>query len=299
MGIPFGPHLAVPGLSPARGVGLEAGRAAVRLVQLPLDVAAGSVGQLAGRLSRALPRRRTGLEEPPPPLVTAAGNPVLLVHGLSDGECVVTSLQRGLDGVGAGPYFEVGCSAFTPDIRAAAQNLGERVERACESHGTRSIVVIGYSLGGLIARYYVQRLGGDARVPLLITLATPHGGTATALLAPPHPLLRQLRPGSALLTELAEPAPECRTRFVAFYSDLDEVVIPAARGRIDHPDLMARNVLVPGVGHLTLPLHRPVIDHLRSLLTATWQAAPAVRPQHDDTVQSEEPPRRRTSPGSP
>lgn len=176
----------------------------MRLVQLPLDVAAGSVGQLAGRLSWALPRRRTGLEEAPPPLVTAAGNPVLLVHGLSDGECVVSSLQRGLDGVGAGPYFEVGCSAFTPDIRAAAQNLGERVERACESHGTRSIVVIGYSLGGLIARYYVQRLGGDARVPLLITLATPHGGTATALLAPPHPLLRQLRPGSALLTELAE-----------------------------------------------------------------------------------------------
>lgn len=42
-------------------------------------------------------------------------------------------------------------------------------------------------------------------MPLVITLATPQGGTATTLLASPHPLLRQLRPGSELLIELAEP----------------------------------------------------------------------------------------------
>ncbi|MGP4089042.1 hypothetical protein [Streptomyces sp. KR55] len=64
---------------------------------------------------------------------------------------------------------------------------------------------------------------------------------------------------------------------MAFYSDLDEAVIPAVRGRIEHPDLMARNVLVPGVGHLTLPLHRSVIDELRSLLTAAGQGTWAAR----------------------
>ncbi|NMI56011.1 alpha/beta fold hydrolase [Streptomyces sp. RLB3-17] len=259
----------VPGLSPVRGVGVEASRAAVRLARLPLDMAAEGVGQLSGRLGRVMLWWSTEREEAPP---TDSGIPVLLVHGLADGASVISPLRRGLRGCGASPFIPVSYNALKPDIRTAARALGAQVEMACARSAVRPVVVIGYSLGGLIARYYVQRLGGDTYVPLVITLATPHGGTATALLAPPHPLMRQLRPGSALLTELAEPAEGCRTRFVAFYSDLDEAVIPAARGRIDHPDLTARNVLVPGVGHLTLPLHKPVIDQVRSLLTAAQQA---------------------------
>ncbi|OLZ73406.1 hypothetical protein AV521_04870 [Streptomyces sp. IMTB 2501] len=205
------------------------------------------------------------------------------MHGLSDGESIIAALRRGLDGIGAGPFTTMGHHAFGPDIRAAARVLGEQAELASARSSGRPVVVIGYSLGGLIARYYTQALGGDAYVPLVITLATPHGGTAAALLAPPHPLLRQLRPGSGLLTELAGPAPGCRTRFVAFYSDFDEVVIPASRGRIDHPDLTARNVLVPGVGHLTLPLHPPVIDQVRSLLTAARQSMSATCLPHSHT----------------
>ncbi|WP_189316695.1 esterase/lipase family protein [Streptomyces brasiliensis] len=278
MSIPFGPHLSVPGLPPVRGAGVEAGRAVVRLVRLPLDMAVGGVGQLTGRVGHA-PKSVYQDEAPS----AGAGLPVLLVHGLADRASVVSALQRGLgDDCGVGPFILVNYNVFnSADIRTAARVLGEQVELACARDRARCVVLIGYSLGGLIARYYVQRLGGDAYVPLLITLATPHGGSMTALLAPPHPLLRQLRPGSELITELAEPAIGCRTRFVAFYSDLDEAVIPAARGRIDHPDLTARNVLVPGVGHLTLPLHQPVIDQVRSLLLATS----AVCHPHDDSPQ--------------
>ena len=75
----------------------------------------------------------------------------------------------------------------------------------------------------------------------LVTLGTPHGGSLLAYGLPVR-LGHQLRPGSDLLTELALPAPPCRTRFVAYYSDLDQVVIPHENGRIDHPDLLARNV---------------------------------------------------------
>ncbi|MBV7696873.1 lipase [Streptomyces sp. TRM70350] len=260
-------------------MGVEASRAVVRLARLPLDLAAESVGQLTGLVGRALHGRPTG---PADPLPADSGIPVLLVHGLADGASVVPPLERELRGDGVGPFIPVACNAFGPDIRTAARSLGDQVEPACANGAGRAAVVIGYSLGGLIARYYVQRLGGDAYVPLVITLATPHGGTATALLAPAHPLLRQLRPGSGLLAELAEPAAGCGTRFVAFYSDLDEAVIPAARGRIDHPDLRARNVLVPGVGHLTLPLHRPVVNEIRALLAAA-QVTFAVCPPDGDS----------------
>jgi pimeloyl-ACP methyl ester carboxylesterase len=135
--------------------------------------------------------------------------------------------------------------------------------------------VVGHSLGGLIARYYVQRLGGDRRVESLVTLGTPHQGSRWAHLLP-TPLVRQLRPGSSLLQELAQPVPSCRTRITAVYSDLDQVVVPTSSGRCDHPDLGARNVLVRGVGHMSLPIHRGVLDEVAATLAGVRRVAPVV-----------------------
>ena len=96
-------------------------------------------------------------------------------------------------------------------------------------------------------------MGGYERVRTLITLGTPHAGTELARAASMLPLVRQLRPGSSVLRDLAKPAPGCTTRFLAFYSDLDQLIVPSRNGRIEHPDLSVRNVAVRGVGHLSLP----------------------------------------------
>ncbi len=262
----------MPWVAAARGAGVEAGWAARRLAGMPVDLAGWGLRQLTGRFAPAVSWLPPGRAEEQ---AVERGTPVLLVHGLADRASVFTLLRQGLRGSGAGPVTTVGYSVLTPDIRVAAKVLGDEVEQLRARSGGQAVRVVGYSLGGLIARYYVQRLGGDACVPLVITLGTPHGGTATALLAPPHPLLRQLRPGSELLAELAEPTAGCRTRFVAFYSDLDEAVIPAGRARIDHPDLQARSVLVHGVGHLALPIHQPLIDEICAVLAEAQQVTPA------------------------
>jgi len=68
------------------------------------------------------------------------------------------------------------------------------------------------------------------------------------------------------MTELAEPAPGCQTRFVAFWSDLDQLVVPKRSARIDHPDLQARNVLLRGVGHMSLPIDGRVVREITTLL---------------------------------
>ena len=49
------------------------------------------------------------------------------------------------------------------------------------------------------------------------------------------------------------PAATCRTRFVAVWSDLDQLIYPKRHARIDHPDLDTHNVLVRGIGHTSLP----------------------------------------------
>ncbi|GHE74751.1 esterase/lipase family protein [Streptomyces griseoaurantiacus] len=254
------PRVVVASLMALRGAALETGWAYVRLAGLPWELTLQGVRGLASWLGGADAR----LEELD--CADEDGLPVLFVHGLADRSSIFTRLRRALRDSGAGPCFMATYNAFNPDIPEAARLLGEQVERVRRQTGGRPVCLVGHSLGGLVVRYYVQRLGGDAHVPLAITLGTPHGGTAMALWGIPHPFLRQLRPGSELLAELDEPCPGCRTRFVSFYSDLDEAVIPTSRGRLDHPDLRVRNVQVHGVGHLMLPVDGTVIEEVRAAL---------------------------------
>jgi hypothetical protein len=77
---------------------------------------------------------------------------------------------------------------------------------------------------------------------------------------------RQLQPSSEIIAELRQPAPTCRTRFVSFWSDLDALISPKRAARIDHPDLNARNVLVRGVGHMSLPINGRVTREIAATL---------------------------------
>jgi len=197
--------------------------------------------------------------------VVAAGTPILLLHGMVDNRSIFTLLRRGLRRRGFGRVLSLNYSPRTTDVRVAAEGLAHEVELLCADTGYEKVHVIGHSMGGLVARYYVQHLGGDARVHTLVTLGTPHGGTTAAYLVP-YSLGRQLVPGSPLMRELAEPAPRCRTRMLAFWSDLDQLMVPKRNARIDHPDLLARNVLVRGVGHMSLPITRTVVHQISTAL---------------------------------
>ena len=53
---------------------------------------------------------------------------------------------------------------------------------------------------------------------------------------------------------------------MAFWSDLDELMVPKRTARIDHPDLTARNVLLRGVGHMALPIDGRVVREIATLL---------------------------------
>jgi triacylglycerol lipase len=198
--------------------------------------------------------------------IEAAGTPILLVHGMIDNRAIFTVLKRGLRKRGFGRVVTINYSPVTNDIRQAARDLAAEVEALVAQTGYERIHVVGHSLGGLIARYYVQRLGGDERVHTLVTLGSPHAGTLTARLLPVQ-LCRQLRPGSDLYAELAEPADRCRTRFVAYWSDLDQMILPHGNARLDHPDLYVRNVRVHGVGHMSLPLDGQVVHEISAVFS--------------------------------
>jgi hypothetical protein len=198
-----------------------------------------------------------------------SGPPVVLLHGFIDNRSVFVLLRRSLTQHGRQRVESLNYSPLTCDIRTAAELLGRHVEEICERTGSARVDIVGHSLGGLIARYYVQRLGGDLRVRTLVTLGTPHAGTRVAPLADAHPIVRQMRPGSGVIEELTRPAPGCRTRFVSFWSDLDTIMDPVESACLDHPDLDVQNVQVTGIGHLALPVHPAVAAGIREALDTT------------------------------
>lgn len=197
--------------------------------------------------------------------VEAAGTPILLVHGMADNRSIFTLLRRGLRRRGFGRVVSMNYSPFTADLRVAAAQLAQEVEALVAETGYERLHVVGHSMGGLIARYYVTRLGGDARVHTLVTLGTPHQGTYTAY-GWHNQLTRQLRPSSALMRELDEPVPQCRTRFVVYWSDLDQMVFPQRNAALQHPDLSVRNIDLHGVGHMSLPIIGSVVHGISSTL---------------------------------
>lgn len=209
--------------------------------------------------------------------VEAAQTPILMVHGMVDNRSIFTVLRRGLVRRGFGRIETINYSILTGDVREAAARLGEEVERLVEETGYERIHVIGHSLGGLIARYYVTRLGGDEHVHTLVTLGTPHQGSYLAYVWN-NSLTRQLRPGSALLAELAGPVRDCKTRFIVYASDLDQVVLPGSNSALHHRDLNVHNIALHGVGHMSLPVTSTVVHGISAALAHLDASGATVTP---------------------
>lgn len=182
----------------------------------------------------------------------AAGHRVVLLHGLWQTRGAMLLLGGRLAESGFGVVF---FSHAYPrdDVPAAAQKLRRLlVDLQAERQGP--VHLLGFGLGGLVARYCVRRhpVPGVRRV---LTLGTAHGGTR---LAPPWPaFLAQLRPESPLLAQLAaaDRAPE-QFESTAIQSELDATVLPPENG--DYP--AAFNVVVRDTGHFSLLFSRRIFQ---------------------------------------
>ena len=83
-----------------------------------------------------------------------------------------------------------------------------------------------HSLGGLVARIYLQDLGGARRVERCITLATPHLGTYNAYWINSR-VGRELRPDSKLLQRIDRSKNHAaKVRFTSIVAGSDNIVLP-------------------------------------------------------------------------
>ena len=198
--------------------------------------------------------------------IEAAGTPILLVHGMADNRSVFTLLRLGLRRRGFGQMTTMNYSILTGDIRVAAAQLAEEVEALVAETGYERIHVVGHSMGGLIARYYVTRLGGDERVHTLVTLGSPHHGTylAYCLEQPDHAAAAPGQPADAGAGAAGRELPHPLPLLLVGPRPAD---VPPAHGRpASTRTSTSRNVEMHGVGHMSLPIMRSVVHGIGAAL---------------------------------
>jgi triacylglycerol lipase len=157
--------------------------------------------------------------------------PLVLVHGLLDTPEVFQKLRheigdRRLDLLIPHLSLRLG---RTP-IEEAAAELAAHIDAAYP--GQTPLDLLGFSIGGVIARTWIQRLGGHRRTRRFISLGSPQQGTLTAQPWPGQIFkgLADLKWDSALLRELNSNSEllqsvDCHS----FYSALDLAVLPGWR----------------------------------------------------------------------
>ncbi|WP_172399654.1 alpha/beta fold hydrolase [Geothermobacter hydrogeniphilus] len=180
------------------------------------------------------------------PTVDGGKPPIILLHGLFHNRSCWWWLKWRLKRAGYRTIYSLHLSAWH-DIEVLTELIAKKVDRLRLQAGVEQVILIGHSMGGILARNYIQRRGGAARVAHCIQLGTPNGGSKLAPFAV-SPLARNLLPGSTFLAELNASKLPSDIPLTSIYSRHDNIVIPAASARLNG----SREIELQGMGHMGL-----------------------------------------------
>lgn len=169
--------------------------------------------------------------------------PILLVHGYCCSRASWWWLHRRLRAAG----WRVATINLEPvftSIDHYVEPLARRIDEVLANTNSDRLIVVGHSMGGLVARAYLRRFG-RARIARLVTLGTPHQGSRLAVIGFGDNA-RQMLPESAWLQSLSSSPTPPDT--LTIYSGHDNFVTPQSNLLLPG----ARSTAVDGVGHLAM-----------------------------------------------
>ena len=138
--------------------------------------------------------------------------PILLLYGFFSSRNCLMIIERILTAKG---YEVIGFNLgglfgvfFTEGIVETAKLIDDKVQRLLDKHGISKIHVVAHSKGGLVALWWLLKMGGTNYCDKLITMGTPFKGSRLVYIALMTPFgfvwrdMWQMRPNSAFLKEL-------------------------------------------------------------------------------------------------
>jgi hypothetical protein len=193
------------------------------------------------------------------------GPKVVFIHGHGGSGAAFRDLERAL----AQTVPALGFAAWDYAARGHFDDLARRLA-AWAASSVGELHVVAHSVGGILARLWLQELGGRERAGSLTTLSTPHHGLARLPGAGLLPLVRELGVGSPLLARLESSA--------HVLADLPCLSIVSTRDHFVRPWQgaafgTARLVTTDDVGHVGVlfspAVHALVAAHVASAASAT------------------------------
>ena len=128
-----------------------------------------------------------------------------MIHGLWNTSSIFSSITSKLDDIGI-EYFAPTLE-HSYGITSIIDLTNSFNELVLEKYGLeKNVDILGFSMGGLIGRYWIQKFNGYKRTRRFISIGSPHKGTLIAQLVPKYPFkgISEMKLNSKFLRELAE-----------------------------------------------------------------------------------------------
>ncbi len=195
--------------------------------------------------------------------------PIVLCHGYMHNRSGFFLMGHRLRRAGRENIVALNFPPSSKGVPYFAERLSEAVDRALEHAGGNKVDLIGHSMGGLVVRYYMEKLGGAARVNVAVQLGAPNAGTKMAVFGKFLPAIGIFPPAEQFTIDSELIAGfQCSggtpPNMIALWSDFDSVILPPENARLPEP---AANRMIPGMGHIAFIYSRRVFDEIMRVLS--------------------------------
>ena len=172
-------------------------------------------------------------------------NPIILIHGLWNTSSIFSFITSKLDEQGVDYFAPTLNHSFGMTSIVELTNLMDQL--ILEKYGLQQeIDVLGFSMGGVIGRYWINKLNGYKRTKRFITIGSPHNGTLASQLVPKYPFrgISEMKINSSLLRDLAKydyflNDIDC----ISFFTFWDLMVFPGWRAHLNVGEKISLKIL--------------------------------------------------------
>ena len=174
----------------------------------------------------------------------AKRNPIILIHGLWNTSSIFSLISSKLDEKEVEYFAPTLNHAFGMTSIVELANLMDQL--IVEKYGLeQEIDILGFSMGGIIGRYWINKFNGHKRTKRFITIGSPHNGTLTSQLVPKYPFrgISEMKINSSLLRDLANydyflNDIDC----ISFFTYWDLMVFPGWRANLNVGEKISLNI---------------------------------------------------------
>lgn len=192
--------------------------------------------------------------------------PILLLHGLFLNRSCWTIMKLRLRLQGFSDVHTINMPP-TRDIETLTEKVALKIDTLRHTRNCEKVHLVGHSMGGIIARNYVQIRGGADKVDQCLLIGSPHNGSKLAPFAVTK-LSEAVMPACEFLTNLNKKTIPKKVTITNIYSKHDNLVIPYDSAILDK----ATNIELTGKGHNTLLYDNAVFNRVLTAIKATNNA---------------------------